>query len=166
MALHSSTVAAPVSFYAVCSIIDVHVSLALFFSCVDWMYIINEDDNRIIKLHKPTGALAQIEVEDLENNGSKLYGLKVYSKHEQPIDNTHPCSIAANYGGCQKLCFAVPSNKSKTSSLQAVCGCPSDEKVGSGGKTCSVVRSGGASKRIQYRFVTTFSLLLVCLFTI
>ncbi|XP_022159925.1 low-density lipoprotein receptor-related protein 2-like isoform X2 [Myzus persicae] len=167
----------------------------------DWMYIINNSgSNSIIKLHKLTGVLADIEpieVQGQDNGDAELYNLKIYSKHEQLIDNTHPCSMEANYGGCQKLCFAVPSNKSITSSLQAICGCLIGEKVDSDGKTCvgeskaltdlkamtdskatvdskAVVDvnaeiesvSGGASRHIQYRYLTTVCFVLVYLFTI
>ncbi|XP_022159919.1 low-density lipoprotein receptor-related protein 2-like [Myzus persicae] len=153
----------------------------------DWMYIINNyGSNSIIKLHKLTGKLEdKIEVQSHDDDFSKLYNLKIYSKYEQLIDNTHPCSMAANYGGCQKLCFAVPSNKSITSSLKAICGCLIGEKVDSDGKTCVdeskaltdskdmvdskaviVSVSGDASRNIQYRYVTFVCFALVYLFTI
>ncbi|KAF0767414.1 low-density lipoprotein receptor-related protein 2, partial [Aphis craccivora] len=100
----------------------------------DWMYITDWRLDAIIKIHKLTGVVSNIEVREPQNN--RLYGVKIYSEHEQLIDYSHPCSIASNYGGCQKLCFALPSNKSSTSSLQAQCGCPYGEKVDSDGETC------------------------------
>lgn len=98
------------------------------------MYITDWRLDAIIKIHKLTGVVSNIEVREPQNN--RLYGVKIYSEHEQLIDYSHPCSVASNYGGCQKLCFALPSNKSSTSSLQAQCGCPYGEKVDSDGKTC------------------------------
>ncbi|XP_022183522.1 low-density lipoprotein receptor-related protein 1B-like [Myzus persicae] len=117
----------------------------------DWMYIINNSgSNSIIKLHKLTGVITNFKVQDdnlsklynhvnhWDNNDSKVYNLKTYSEYKRRIYNMHPCSMAANYGGCQKLCFAVPSNKSITSSLQALCSCLVGEKVDSDGKTCVI----------------------------
>ncbi|XP_015367402.1 PREDICTED: low-density lipoprotein receptor-related protein 2-like [Diuraphis noxia] len=190
----------------------------------DWMYIIDWDRDAIMKLHKLTGVLDNIEVRQPRN---WLMGVKVYSEHEQLIINNHPCSIAADYGGCQKLCFAVPFKKWKISLLKARCDCPFGEMVDSDGKTCVtdpnaesmvcpnaqdfacnnmrcipkayvcdgyddchdnsdealnctraeyteqpspvptvVTVSGGASKCIQYRLVTTLSIVIAYLFII
>jgi len=199
--------------------------LFFIFYFLDWMYIIDWDRDAIIKLNKLTGVLDNIEVRQPKN---WLMGVKVYSEHEQFVDNTHPCSTAAGYGGCQKLCFAVPFKKWKTTLLRARCDCPFGEKVDSDGKTCVadpdaesmacpntqdfacnnmrcipnayvcdgyddchdnsdeqpnctrivytepspgptttvVTVSGGASKRVEYRFVTAVSFVLAYLFTV
>lgn len=69
------------------------------------MYITDWRLDAIIKLHKVTGDKEEIIVRESQNN--RLYGVKVYSRKEQAIDQTHPCSI--NNGGCEKICFAVPT---------------------------------------------------------
>lgn len=96
------------------------------------MYITDWRLDAIIKMHKLTGVVSNIEVREPQNN--RLYGVKIYSEHEQLVDNSHPCSSVADYGGCQKLCFAIPSNISTT--LRAQCGCPYGEKIAADGKTC------------------------------
>jgi len=137
--------------------------LALFFICVDWMYIILNGIT-IHKLHKMTGKLANVKVKPVDHYWLK--NLKIYSKHNQLINNTHPCSIAANFGGCQTLCFALPFDKSITSSLQVVCGCSDNEKVDSDGKSCVVISvSGGVIKHISYHHVTSVSLIVMYLFS-
>lgn len=99
---------------------------------VDWMYITDWRLDAIIKIHKLTGVVSNIEVREPQNN--RLYGVKIYSEHEQLIDYSHPCSNVFNYGGCQKLCFGIPSNTSTV--LKAQCGCPYGEKIDVDGKTC------------------------------
>lgn len=74
------------------------------------MYITDWRLDAIIKLHKLTGDKEEIIVRESQNN--RLYGVKVYSKKEQVIDPGHPCAI--NNGGCEKLCFAVPTQTKST----------------------------------------------------
>jgi len=96
------------------------------------MYITDWRLDAIIKIHKVTGAVSNIEVREPQNN--RLYGVKIYSEHEQLIDYSHPCSSVYQYGGCQKLCFGIPSKDS--TKLKALCGCPYGEKIDVDGKTC------------------------------
>jgi len=144
-------------------------SIGFIFFCVDWLYIYIFKSDKIVKLHKMTGYLINDEIKKLQYHPPNL---NIYSKQKQFISNTHPCSIAANYSGCQKLCFAVPSNKSFSSSLQALCGCSIGEKVDVDGKTCVddyihllISKSGGVIKHIPYHYVSTVSLMLVYLFS-
>lgn len=85
-----------------CKICDI---LLLIGFALDWMYITDWRLDAIIRLHKLTGEMEKILVRESQNN--RLYGVKVYAQGEQAVDPTHPCAI--NNGGCQKLCFAVPS---------------------------------------------------------
>jgi len=140
------------------------VLLALFYSCLDWTRILNDSKSEADRY-------SSYESDDAKNFYNSLR-LKSYSKNVQLIDNTNPCSIAANFSGCQKLCFAVPSNKSITSSLQALCSCPIGEKINSDGKSCvidstTVVMSVsvGVIKHIPYHYVTTLSFMIVYVFS-
>ena len=72
------------------------------------MYITDWRLDAIIKLHKLTGELEEVLVREPQTN--RLYGVKVYSSAVQTVDHDQACSI--NNGGCEKLCFAVPSNSS------------------------------------------------------
>lgn len=126
--------------------VSVYCVFSIFSFHTDWMYISDWRLNAIIKMHKVTGAVSNVEVTEPLYN--QLYGVKVYSEHEQRIDHAHPCSEALDYGGCQKLCFAVPSlqpagnntgsgnNDGPTTPLQARCGCPYGEKLDADGKSC------------------------------
>ncbi|XP_046659437.1 low-density lipoprotein receptor-related protein 2 [Homalodisca vitripennis] len=104
----------------------------------EWMYITDWRLDAIIRLHKlkPMEFKEEIMVRESQNN--RLYGVKVYARGEQDVDPAHPCAI--NNGGCQKLCFAVPSpTKTGTgSSLKVHCGCPYGEKLDpdGDGRTC------------------------------
>nr|CAD7197742.1 unnamed protein product [Timema douglasi] len=99
---------------------------------LDWMYITDWRLDAIIKLHKLSGELEEVLLREPQTN--RLYGVKVYSHQVQTIENNHPCSF--NNGGCDKLCFAVPSNQ--TVGLQAKCACPYGEKVKeTGGTECA-----------------------------
>lgn len=69
------------------------------------MFITDWRLDAIIKLDKITGDKEEILVRESQSN--RLYGVKVYSKRDQSIDSSHPCHI--NNGGCQKLCFAIPT---------------------------------------------------------
>lgn len=91
----------------------------------DFMYITDWRLDSIIKLHKLTGDREEILVRESQNN--RLYGVKVYSESEQVLNLTHPCAI--NNGGCQKLCFAVPTKTESVSGLKVHCGCPYGEKL-------------------------------------
>lgn len=51
----------------------------------------------------------------------------------QSIIPGHPCSV--NNGGCEKLCFPIPSNLT-TTGLTPECGCPYGEKLAPDRKTC------------------------------
>ncbi|CAG2069183.1 unnamed protein product, partial [Timema podura] len=83
-------------------------------------------------LHKLSGELEEVLLREPQTN--RLYGVKVYSHQVQTIENNHPCSF--NNGGCDKLCFAVPSNQ--TVGLQAKCACPYGERVKeTGGTECA-----------------------------
>jgi len=125
MRLRNCSIAAVIGAYSMCSI-------GFIISCVEWMYITTMDTNKIAILNKLDGVrMNEMQVVD------SLSSMKIYSKTIQLINRTNPCLIDAeeNYS-CQKLCFAVPSNKSNTSSLHALCGCPEGEKIDSDGKTC------------------------------
>lgn len=80
------------------------------------MYITDWRLDAITKLHKLTGDKEEILVRESQNN--RLYGVKVYSESEQVLNNTHPCAV--NNGGCQKLCFAVPTKTESISGLKVV----------------------------------------------
>lgn len=102
----------------------------------DWMYITDWRLDAIIKIHKLTGVVSNIEVREPQNN--RLYGVKIYSQYEQQVDYSNPCASLHDYGGCQKLCFGIrqPDNVSLTTGFKAQCGCPYGEKIMSDGKTC------------------------------
>lgn len=59
--------------------------------------------------------------------------LQIFSEAEQRIDPMHPCFN--NNGGCQKLCFPMPSNQSQDG-LVAKCGCPYGESLTTDQRTC------------------------------
>ncbi|CAH1115403.1 unnamed protein product [Psylliodes chrysocephalus] len=89
----------------------------------------------IVKLHKLTGADEEIIIKEPHRN--RLYGVKIYSEHQQPIIATHPCWY--NNGGCQKLCFAVP--RDGIYELNAKCECPYGERLTDDQKTCQADRN-------------------------
>ena len=59
----------------------------------------------IIEMDKLNGGNDRIIEKVAETN--RLYGIKIFSKSAQKIIPNHPCT---DNGGCQKFCFALPSN--------------------------------------------------------
>ncbi|XP_012271678.1 low-density lipoprotein receptor-related protein 2 [Orussus abietinus] len=99
-----------------------------------WMYITDWRLDAIIRLHKETGEQEAILVREPATN--RLYGVKVFSRDVQSPSAGHPCQI--NNGGCEKLCFAVPTNNSEhPTRLTSVCGCPYGERLRSDARTCT-----------------------------
>lgn len=96
----------------------------------EWMYITDWRLDAIVRLHKLTGEQEEIMVREPQTN--RLYGVKVYSHAVQEIDSTHACSI--NNGGCEKLCFALPTNGSHL--LTAKCACPYGERITDDDRSC------------------------------
>lgn len=76
-------------------------SIILF---TEWMYISDWRLDAIIRLNKLTGGDEKTIVREGQTN--RLYGVKIYSEHEQAMLEVHPCMF--NNGGCQKMCFAIP----------------------------------------------------------
>lgn len=68
-------------------------------------------------------------VEKVEES-NRLYGIKIYSRSAQAIIPNHPCHL--KNGGCQKLCFPIPSNATAVG-ITARCGCPYGEKLDNDG---------------------------------
>ncbi|XP_065212524.1 low-density lipoprotein receptor-related protein 2-like [Planococcus citri] len=97
----------------------------------DWMYITEWKLNAIIKLHKLHGKIEEVTKELQEG---RVNVVKVYSQNEQDISKSHPCLASNNYGGCQKLCFGVPSNS--FTELQVKCGCPHGENLADNEHEC------------------------------
>ncbi|XP_015909717.1 low-density lipoprotein receptor-related protein 2 isoform X1 [Parasteatoda tepidariorum] len=97
----------------------------------DMLYVTDWRLDAILRMHKETGVGEDI-VATVEE-GSRLYGIKVFSKANQKLDNRHPC--LHNNGGCQKFCFPVPSNFTEIG-LQVQCGCPYGERLYNDNKTC------------------------------
>ncbi|XP_066588132.1 low-density lipoprotein receptor-related protein 2 isoform X2 [Prorops nasuta] len=109
-----------------------------------WMYITDWRLDAIVRLHKETGEQEAILVREPSTN--RLYGVKIFSREIQSFEQDHPCAI--NNGGCEKLCFAVPRNKSANGDqppnrrfpgnrLTRVCGCPYGERLEANERTCS-----------------------------
>ena len=120
----------------------------------DIIYITDWRLDGIVRMNKTSGKSEKVIIQVQENN--RLYGIKVYSKQTQVsilslsafasahflkknsffssknIIEGHPC--AANNGGCEKLCFPIPSNLT-TSGLTPECGCPYGEKLAPDRKT-------------------------------
>lgn len=98
----------------------------------DWLFVTDWRLDAILKMHKITGADEKI-ITTVEE-GSRLYGIKVYSRDNQKVDSRHPCQF--NNGGCQKLCFPIPSNGSQGPDLVVSCGCPYGEQLSKDNRTC------------------------------
>jgi len=95
------------------------------------LYVTDWRLDAIIEMDKITGGSEKI-VEKVEES-NRLYGIRIYSKDAQKIADGHPCH--ADNGGCQKLCFPIPSNTTGVGII-ARCGCPYGETLSSDGKTC------------------------------
>lgn len=114
----------------------------------NWMYITDWRLDAIIRLHKESGEQEVILVREPATN--RLYGVKVFSRDIQKTEMDHPCSI--NNGGCEKLCFAIPDNSSRSDfitfpnmklpRLVQVCGCPYGERLQSNGRSCAADPDG------------------------
>ncbi|XP_073976140.1 low-density lipoprotein receptor-related protein megalin isoform X3 [Rhodnius prolixus] len=100
----------------------------------EWMYITDWRLDAIIRLNKLTGGDEKTIVREGQTN--RLYGVKIYSEHEQAMLEVHPCMF--NNGGCQKMCFAIPLTTKNPIGLKVQCGCPYGEKLAEDGKTCSL----------------------------
>ncbi|XP_013773508.1 low-density lipoprotein receptor-related protein 2-like isoform X2 [Limulus polyphemus] len=99
----------------------------------EWLYVTDWRLDAVLKMNKITGADEQI-ITAVEE-GSRLYGIKVYSTKNQKIDSRHPCR--ANNSNCEKFCFAVPTNNSEALDLEVRCGCPYGEKLNEDGRKCA-----------------------------
>ena len=86
----------------------------------------------IIQMDKINGKNEDI-VEKVEES-NRLYGIKIYSKRAQKINEQHPCHV--NNGDCEKLCFPVPDNATALG-IRAQCGCPYGEKLSGDGRSCN-----------------------------
>ncbi|CAB3367800.1 Hypothetical predicted protein [Cloeon dipterum] len=96
-----------------------------------WMYISDWRLDAIVRMKKEAGGDESVVIKEPHTN--RLYGVRVFSRSLQSIDNVHPCSTG--FDGCAKFCFAIPSNTSN--SLVAKCGCPYGERLGEDGRTCN-----------------------------
>ncbi|XP_066250185.1 low-density lipoprotein receptor-related protein 2 [Euwallacea similis] len=94
-----------------------------------FMYITDWRLDAIIRLHKLTGEGEETLVREPQTN--RLYGVKIYSKSEQNVTENHSCFYGN--GGCQKLCFAVPTMGGP---LIPKCGCPYGERLLEDQKSC------------------------------
>ena len=99
----------------------------------EFIYVTDWRLDSIIRLHKTTGENEKI-VEKVEES-NRLYGIKIYSKRAQKINDEHPCHV--DNGGCQKLCFPVPDNATSPLGIRAQCGCPYGEKLSGDGQRCN-----------------------------
>ena len=98
----------------------------------EFIYVTDWRLDSIIRLHKTTGENEKI-VEKVEES-NRLYGIKIYSKRAQKINEQHPCHV--NNGDCEKLCFPVPDNATALG-IRAQCGCPYGEKLSGDGRSCN-----------------------------
>ncbi|KAF7489353.1 hypothetical protein SSS_07649 [Sarcoptes scabiei] len=96
----------------------------------EWLYVTDWRLDAILRINKLTGADEKI-INTVEE-GSRLYGIRVFSVDAQNIDTLHPC-LYTN-GDCQKFCFAIPEND--TNQLSVRCGCPYGEKLAEDGHNC------------------------------
>ncbi|XP_064102114.1 low-density lipoprotein receptor-related protein 2-like [Macrobrachium nipponense] len=97
----------------------------------DWLYVTDWRRDAILKMNKTDGSQEKIVAQVAESN--RLYGIRIYSRRAQVIEEHHPCNGA---NPCEKFCFPVPGNDS---SLVAKCGCPVGERLRSSDeKTCEV----------------------------
>ncbi|GIY65583.1 low-density lipoprotein receptor-related protein 2 [Caerostris extrusa] len=98
----------------------------------NYLYVTDWRLDAILRMDKESGAGEEI-VASVEE-GSRLYGIKVFSRENQGIDNRHPCWN--NNGNCQKFCFPIPTNNSNGPGLKATCGCPYGERLATDNKSC------------------------------
>ncbi|XP_067141896.1 low-density lipoprotein receptor-related protein 2 isoform X5 [Centruroides vittatus] len=98
----------------------------------EWLFVTDWRLDAILRMNKETGEHEKI-VASVEE-GSRLYGIKVYSRDNQKIDSRHPCQ--SNNGNCQKFCFSIPTNSTQGPDLRVQCGCPYGEKLANDSKTC------------------------------
>jgi low density lipoprotein-related protein 2 len=82
----------------------------------DKLFVTDWRLDAIIEMDKITGSGERI-VEKVEES-NRLYGIRIYSKEAQKIVDGHPCH--SDNGGCEKLCFPIPSN---TTSIGIVARC-------------------------------------------
>lgn len=107
----------------------------------------------ILSMNKWNGSNEKI-IRSIEE-GNRLYGIKVFDKNSQYIDQSNPC--LQNNGNCQKFCFSIPFNNTimingtlqPTSLFQTEeekkqpikyspkCGCPYGETLASDNRTCT-----------------------------
>lgn len=99
----------------------------------DSLYVTDWRLDAIIQMDKQTGEGEKIVQKVEETN--RLYGIKIYSKAAQSVMENHPCNN--DNGGCQKLCFPIPSNKT-ANGIEARCGCPYGDKLSGDGKNCEI----------------------------
>lgn len=102
----------------------------------EWLYVTDWRLDAILRMNKVNGSNEKI-VNTVEE-GSRLYGIRVFSIDAQVIDPAHPCTKAN--GGCQKFCFGVPALPNNiTGPLVAQCGCPYGERLSETDKrTCKL----------------------------
>ena len=99
----------------------------------EWLYVTDWRLDAILRMNKVNGSDEKI-INTVEE-GSRLYGIRVFSRDAQKIENLHPCLY--DNGNCQKFCFAIPSNDNTTSDKLVVrCGCPYGEKLSNDQRTC------------------------------
>lgn len=98
----------------------------------DWLYVTDWRLDAILRMNKENGTNEKIVT--VVEEGSRLYGIRVFSKSAQRVDNRHPCLY--DNGNCQKFCFPVPLNDTSSSGLTAQCGCPYGEKLSDDKRTC------------------------------
>ena len=78
------------------------------------LYVTDWRLDAIIRMDKVSGNNATI-IEKVEES-NRLYGIKIFSKQNQIINNGHPCR---DNNPCQKLCFPVPDNSTKETGIKA-----------------------------------------------
>ena len=99
----------------------------------DWLYVTDWRLDAILRMNKVNGSDEKI-INTVEE-GSRLYGIRVFSRDAQKIENLHPCLY--DNGNCEKFCFAIPSNDNTTNDKLVVrCGCPYGEKLSNDQRTC------------------------------
>lgn len=76
----------------------------------EWLYVTDWRLDAILRMNKVNGSDERI-INTVEE-GSRLYGIRVFSKDAQIIDNLHPCLF--DNGNCQKFCFAIPDDADKS----------------------------------------------------
>ncbi|UYV70471.1 hypothetical protein LAZ67_7003153 [Cordylochernes scorpioides] len=96
-----------------------------------YLYVTDWRLDAILRMDKDTGENEEI-IASVEE-GSRLYGIKVFSHDNQRIDNRHPCQVSNAH--CEKFCFPVPSANNSLE-LEARCGCPYGEKLAEDNRTC------------------------------